>query len=73
MWTHASFNVELVWETVLWRMVAIWQEAPGVDPVVLERSGSVQAPADDGPLECLAAGIAAAASQRPRAPWLPVE
>lgn len=73
MWTHVSFNVELVWETVLWRMVAIWQEAPGVDPVVLEKSGSVQAPADDGPIECLSAAIAAAASQQHREPWLSVE
>lgn len=46
MWTHASLNIDIVWEEVLWRAVLTWQDGLEADPIVLEKSGRVPLPSD---------------------------
>lgn len=48
MWTHISVNCDVVWESVLWRAVAIWDDGDGSNQVTtLERCGQAQISADD--------------------------
>lgn len=63
MWTHVSLNVDIVWEEVLYRCVAIWQEQPGLEPVCLEKSGRTALPPGGGPDEALAAAARALQGQ----------
>jgi hypothetical protein len=63
MWTHVSLNCERVWDDVLWRVVAIWQEDDGADPVVMEKSGRGPLGALDGPDAILGAAVAALEGQ----------
>jgi hypothetical protein len=64
MWTHISLNVDIVWEDVLWREVAIWQDDDAGEPVALEKGGRVPLGADRTPEGALAVAIAAARSER---------
>jgi hypothetical protein len=63
MWTHVSLNLDIVWEDVLWRALAIWQEDEHSEPVVLEKGGRVPLPADGGPDEALYAAVRALQGQ----------
>lgn len=54
MWTHLSLNVSIVWDDALWRTVALWQETPEEEPVVLEKSGRVSIEGAVGPDEIIA-------------------
>jgi len=49
MFTHVSLNLELVWDDILWRLVAVWQEDDAAEPVVLEKAGRVAAGTDRSP------------------------
>jgi hypothetical protein len=59
MWTHISLNAQQVWEDGLWRIVAVWQENDGAEPVAIERSGRVALGTDRTP-----AGILLAAARQ---------
>ena len=59
MWTQVSLSLHHVWEDVLWRATAIWDDGAGTDPVVLSLAGRASASANDSPAGLLESALAA--------------
>lgn len=74
MWTHVSLNAEIVWDDVLWRAVALWQDDDAAEPVVMEKSGRVPVGADATPEAALyRAALAMQSATAVRAAWVPAD
>jgi len=74
MWTHVSLNAEIVWEDVLWRAVALWQDSDTDEPIVMEKSGRVALGADATPEAALyRAVLAMQSAPAARGPWVPAD
>jgi hypothetical protein len=63
MWTHLSLNVEVVWDDVLYRLIAIWQDHDAAEPVVLEKGGRAPLGDDRSPEGAMRAALAASAAE----------
>lgn len=57
MWTQVSLSLHHVWDDVLWRATAIWQEDDQVEPVTLSLSGRAAAGGLESPASLLAAAL----------------
>lgn len=65
MWTHVSINVTPVWEDALYRLVALWVDDDGSEPVVIEKGGRVALGPDDSPEGILRSVAGALLRDRP--------
>lgn len=59
MWTQASLSLHHVWDDVLWRATAIWQDDDVTEPVVLNLSGRAPVGGLESPYALLAAALLA--------------
>lgn len=57
MLTHVSLSLHLVWEDVLWSVVALYEDGDGSDPVAIYRSGRAPVGAEDSPQALLQAAV----------------
>ena len=64
MLTHVTLSAHLVWDEVLWQVVAIYQDSADGEPVALHRSGRASAAGQDAPQAVLAAAVRALESGR---------
>lgn len=63
MWISVHLECHVVWDDVLWRCTAIWQDEDGSEPVVLEKHGRCPSDPDGGPDAVLAAAASALKGQ----------
>lgn len=59
MWTNINLTTHVVWDEILWTVVAIWQDGLGNDAVVMEKSGRCAVGVEDGPDAVLLAAVRA--------------
>lgn len=63
MFTEFTLRCQVVWDDVLWRVVAVWTDDQGSEPVVLEKSGRAPLDGAEGPDDVMAAAIRAMAGR----------
>ncbi len=59
MLTHIHLNAHVVWDDVLWQVIAIYQDSADAEPVTLERAGRAPLDGEDSPYGVLAAAVRA--------------
>jgi len=65
MWTAASLTLTHVWDDVLWRLTASWQDDQESEVVVLVREGSAPLRGAETPVEQMRTVLAAIAAANP--------
>lgn len=59
MLTHIHLTAHVVWDDVLWQVIAIYQHEADGESVALERSGRAPLDGQDAPQAVLAAAVRA--------------
>jgi hypothetical protein len=59
MFQTVTLRCQIVWEDVLWTVLAVWQEDDASEPIVMEKSGRCSLGGDSGPDAVLSAAVAA--------------
>lgn len=57
MWTNAQITVQMTMDIARWHCTASWLDDPGMEPVVLERGGTVRVHPFEDPVNVLNAAL----------------